>query len=60
MKTVLRIVSRDREGGYFDIPNPYNMIPIRGDHFVYKQESYIVSLIEVDYDTDTVYIVSAS
>jgi hypothetical protein len=59
MKTVLRIVSR---GGseYINIPNPYNMAPRKDDHFVWKEERYMVSWVEFDFDTNTLYIVSVT
>lgn len=57
MKTVLRIISR--EGSEFiDIPNPYGMIPRKNDNFVWEQVSYIVSFVEFDFDTNTLYIVT--
>ena len=58
MKTVLRVISRDVNDEYFDIPNPYNMTPRKDDHFVWKEESYMVSWVEFDFDTNTLYIVS--
>jgi hypothetical protein len=59
MKTVLRIVSREGSE-YIDIPNPYNMTPRKDDHFVWKEESYMVSWVEFDFDTNTLYIVSVT
>lgn len=57
MKTILRIVRR--EGSEFiDIPNPYNMTPRKDDNFVWEEVSHIVSLVEFDFDTNTLYIVS--
>ena len=59
MKTKLRVISREGSE-YFDIPNPYNMIPRKDDHFVWKEESHIVSWVEFDFDTNTLYIVSVT
>ncbi len=55
MKTVLRIAGK--ESVWLDIPNPYNMIPNKGDYIVFQQTSYTVSYLEFDYDSNTVYIV---
>lgn len=57
MKTVLRLIEKG-DSEYFDIPNPYNMIPRKDDNFVFKGRSYVVSYVEFDFDDDTVYIVS--
>ncbi len=58
MKTVLRIVSREEGSEFIDVPNPYNMTLRKDDHFVWKEESYMVSWVEFDFDTNTLYIVS--
>lgn len=55
MKTVLRILKQGSE--YIDIPNPYNMVPSKGDYVVYNKESYVVSYLEFDFDDNTLYIV---
>jgi len=57
MKTVVRVVTREGSE-YIDIPNPYNMLPRKDDHFVWKEVSYIVSWVEFDFDTDTLYILT--
>jgi hypothetical protein len=57
MKTVLRII-RKGTSEYIDIPNPYNMTPTKDDHFVWKEVSYIVTWVEFDFDSNTLYIVS--
>lgn len=57
MKTVLRVISRDGSE-YIDIPNPYSMTPRKDDHFVWNGISYIVSWVEFDFDTNTLYIVT--
>jgi hypothetical protein len=59
MKTVLRLISREGDK-FIDIPNPYNMTPRKDDNFVWKEESYIVSWVEFDFDENTLYIVSVS
>lgn len=59
MRTVLRVISREGSE-YFDIPNPYNMTPRKDDNFVWQSSSYIVSWIEFDFDTDTLYIISVT
>jgi hypothetical protein len=56
MKTVLRVISREGSK-YFDIPNPYNMTPRKGDQLAWEKESYIVDWVEFDFDTNTLYIV---
>jgi hypothetical protein len=59
MKTVLRVITR--EGSEFiDIPNPYNMIPRKDDNFVWKGQFYIISWVEFDFDTNTLFIGSLS
>lgn len=55
MKTVLRIINR--ESSYFDLPNPYNMVPSKGDNVTFDGIMYVVSYLEFDYDNNTVYIV---
>jgi len=66
MKTVLRVISRDYwnnkidDSEFIDIPNPYNMTPRKDDHFVWKEESHMVSWVEFDFDTNTLYIVSVT
>jgi hypothetical protein len=57
MKTVVRVVTREGSE-YIDIPNLYNMVPRKDDHFVWKEVSYIVSWVEFDFDTDTLYILT--
>lgn len=57
MKTVLRLISREGSE-YIDIPNPYSMTPRKDDHFVWSGVSYIVSWVEFDFDTNTLYIVT--
>ena len=57
MKTVLRLISKGGSN-YIDIDNPLNFTPSKGDNFVYKKESYIVSYIEYDFDDNTLYIIS--
>lgn len=57
MKTKLRVISREGTE-YFDIPNPYNMTPRKDDNFVWKEVSYIVSWVEFDFDSDTLYIIT--
>jgi hypothetical protein len=57
MKTKLRVISHEGDE-YFDIPNPYNMIPRKDDHFVWQGSCYIVSYVEFDFDTNTLYIIS--
>lgn len=59
MKTTLKIVTRN-SNEYIDIPNPYNMIPRKGDNFVWKEQSYIVSYVEFDFDTNTLFIISTN
>lgn len=59
MKTVLRVITREGSE-YIDIPNPYNMTPRKDDHFVYLEKCYIVSWVEFDFDSGTLYIVSVS
>jgi hypothetical protein len=59
MKTVLRIISREGDE-YFDIPNPYNMTPRKDDNFVWKEVSYIVSWVEFDFDSNTLYIITVT
>lgn len=59
MKTKLRVISREGTE-YFDIPNPYNMTPRKDDNFVWKEVSYIVSWVEFDFDSDTLYIVTVT
>ena len=55
MKLVLRVIGKD--SGWFDLPNPFNSIPSKGDHIVYNGQSYLVSYLEYDYDGEgTVYI----
>ncbi len=58
MKTVLRIISKEKESGYIDIPNPYSMTPRKGDTFVHEEQVYTVSWVEFDFDTNTLYIAS--
>jgi hypothetical protein len=58
MKTVLRILSGIEGSEYFDIPNPYNMTPRKHDNFVWQGNSYVVSYVEFDFDTNTLYIIS--
>lgn len=58
MKTVLRIISKERGSEYIDVPNPYNMTPRKDDHFVYMGVNYIVSYVEFDFDDNTLYIVA--
>jgi hypothetical protein len=60
MKTVLRVISRDVNDEFIDIPNPYNMTPRKDDHFVWKEESYMVSWVEFDFNTNTLYIVTVT
>jgi hypothetical protein len=57
MKTVLRIVNRE-VSEFIDIPNPYNMTPRKDDRFVWKETCHIVSWVEFDFDTNTLYIVT--
>lgn len=57
MKTVLKIITKEGNE-YIDIVNNYDMTPRKDDHFVYNRESYIVSWVEFDFDTDTLYIIS--
>ncbi len=59
MKTKLRVISREGSE-YFDIPNPYNMIPRKDDNFVWKEVSYIVSWVEFDFDSNTLYIITVT
>lgn len=59
MKTVLRVISKNGSE-YIDISNPYNMMPRKGDNFVYKEQSYGVNWVEFDFDTDTLYIVTVT
>jgi hypothetical protein len=59
MKTKLRVISREGTE-YFDIPNPYNMTPRKDDNFVWKEVSYIVSWVEFDFDSDTLYIITVT
>lgn len=60
MKTILRVISRDVNDKFIDIPNPYNMTPRKDDHFVWKEESYMVSWVEFDFDTNTLYIITVT
>lgn len=57
MKTVLRIISKESGSRYSDIPNPFNMVPCKGDSIVWKETPYMVSSIEYDYDDNTVYVI---
>ena len=59
MKTKLRVISREGTE-YFDIPNPYNMTPRKDDNFVWKEVSYIVSWVELDFDSNTLYIITVT
>jgi len=58
MKTVLRVISKEKGSEYIDIPNPYNMTPRKGDNFVHQGKNYIVSYIEFDFDDNTLYIIT--
>ncbi|MFT6125843.1 MAG: hypothetical protein ACJAVA_000285 [Flavobacteriaceae bacterium] len=57
MNTILRIVSKSEKSGYNEIDNLANFQPRKGDHLVYKGDSYIVSFVEYDFDNATMYIV---
>jgi hypothetical protein len=57
MKTVLRIIGR-KGSEFIDIPNPYNMTPRKDDNFVWEGGCYIVSWVEFDFDTNTLYIIT--
>jgi hypothetical protein len=59
MKTKLRVISREGTE-YFDIPNPYNMTPRKDDNFVWQSVCYIVSWVEFDFDSDTLYIITVT
>lgn len=55
MKITLRIL-KGNNAGYHDL-RIKTLCPAKGDLLVYKSESYTVSYLEFDYDTDTVYVI---
>lgn len=59
MKLILRVLGDvGFNTNWKDLPNPFNSIPSKGDHLVFKGKSYIIMYLEYDYDGEgTIYLV---
>jgi len=54
--TILRVVGKNSKG-FHKLYNVANFEPRKGDHIVWKKESYIVLYVEYDFDDAIMYIV---
>jgi hypothetical protein len=55
MKKVLRILKGGKDRGFYDLPDAVE-VPRKGDNVVFKEQQFVVSYVEYDFDASTVVI----